>query len=65
MTINKDKMKIPTEMKNQLELFYANSDFSPKQKEQLEDLFFKYYNEGFQNGRVDILMQQNLKKDNL
>lgn len=64
MTVPKNKMRVDNNVSKELELFLANTDLTSDQRKQLDSILHKFYNEGFQSGRIEVVMQQNLRKNN-
>lgn len=52
-----NEIKISQSLKKDLELFYANTDLSRQQRNILNTILQKYYSEGYQNGKINIIMQ--------
>lgn len=59
MTVNKDSVVISKESKKELELFLANSNLDESQRKTLNDILLKYYNDGYQYGRIEVVMNRN------
>lgn len=59
MVVNKGSIVISNDSKKELELFLANTNLDDDQRKQLNDILIKYYNDGYQYGRIEVVMNRN------